>query len=364
MEELLYWIWFVGLEKISIKEKNVLLDRFDSPRCIHALSGTALTKAHLLREEQLAYFEQSKSLEPARRARDYLVRQEIQLLTREDARFPESLKNIYTPPVALFAKGQLSLLEESVKIAIVGSRNPTVMGKRYAETFARELAAVGITVVSGLAAGIDGQSHWGSLAELGGTIGVLGTGIDVCYPRANQKLFERMSREALILSEFALGAKPLPYHFPQRNRIISGLAQGVLVVEARKKSGSLITVNHALEQGKNVYVIPGAISEPQWAGGNQLLKEGAKLVTDPRDVLEDFIVVDRHKSNAISGATAQKLPADPDERALYELIQNGYRSIDELVVQSGLPVNAVNSLLTMMEIEEIITVEYGNIILV
>jgi DNA processing protein len=364
MEETLYWIWFLGLEKITVKQKNMLLDRFDSPKCIYSMSSESLKNTNVLKADQLDYFEQSKSLEKARCSMDYMEDNDIRLMTREDPLFPEALRNIYMPPAGLFAKGDLSLLKDSIKIGIVGSRNPTVLGKKYAKTFAHALSSVGMTVVSGLAAGIDGQSHWGSVEEIGGTIGVLGTGIDICYPRLNQKLFDRMSEKALILSEFSLGAKPLPYHFPQRNRIISGLSQGVLVIEARKKSGSLITVNHALEQGKNVYVIPGAISESQWAGGNQLLKEGAKLVTAPEDILEDFIIIDKRSKIENAIQTDEKILESPDEQSLYLLIKKGYQTIDELVVQSGLPVNTVNSLLTMMEIEEIIDVKYGNIVLV
>lgn len=365
MEERLYWIWFMNLEKISTRQKNMLIEHVGSPEIIYSLNSELLEKTNILAKSDLDYLKQNKSLEKAHQNAEYLDKNNINLITRNDACFPELLKNIFLPPVGLFAKGDLSLMKRPISIGIVGSRNPTKLGEKYAKGFAQTLASLGVTIISGLAAGIDGQSHWGSIGELGGTIGVLGTGIDICYPRSNQKLFDRMVTEALIVSEFSLGEKPLPYHFPLRNRIISGLSQGVLVIEARRKSGSLITVNHALEQGKNVYVIPGDISGSTWAGGNQLLKEGAKLVTEPKDILEDFVTISQAKSvkNSDTIIRAIKL-ADPQEQLLYELINKGYTTIDELVVYSELPVSQVNSLLTMMEIAEIISIKYGNIVLI
>lgn len=365
MNELIYWMWLMRLEKISIKQKNLLLDQFMSPEVIYSLSPETLAKTKVLDQKTVNYLCQVRSLDKAKQDLTYMEKNNIQLIPRGDLRFPESLANLYMPPLALYAKGDLTLLHAPLTIGIIGSRNPTVAGEKYAKLFSHSLSSVGVTIVSGLADGIDGRSHWGSVNELGSTIGVLGSGIDICYPRVNKKLFELMTEKALIITEFNLGEKPLPYHFPQRNRIISGLSQGVLVIEARKKSGSLITVNHALEQGKNIYVIPGDISGANWAGGNQLLKEGAKLVTDPKDILEDYIIFDQPviKHHETAELTALKM-ATPEEQLLFDLISKGYHTIDELVVCSELPINRVNSLLTMMEIEEIIMIKYGNIVLI
>ncbi len=365
VKDLIYWIWFMSLEKISLKQKNLLLEQFESPEVIFSLNSEALAKTKIVDQNTLNYFYQIRSLDKAKHDLSYMKKNNIQLIPRCDPDFPESLANLYMPPLGLYAKGNLSLLQTPLTIGIIGSRNPTVAGEKYAKLFSRSLSSVGITIVSGLADGIDGKSHWGSVNELGGTIGVLGTGLDICYPRVNKKLFELMAEKALIITEFNLGEKPLPYHFPQRNRIISGLSQGVLVIEARKKSGSLITVNHALEQGKNIYVIPGDIGGANWVGGNQLLKEGAKLVTNPNDILEDYIIFDQpvNKQNESSEQSSLKM-ASPEEQLLFDLIKKGYRTIDELVACSGLPINQVNSLLTMMEIEEIILIKYGNIVLI
>lgn len=365
MKDLIYWIWFMRLEKISIKHKNILLEQFVSPEVIFSLSSENLVKTKIFDQNAADYICQTKSIDQAKHDLSYMEKNNIRLIPRCDPEFPESLTNLYTPPLGLYAKGNLSLLHAPLAIGIIGSRNPTVAGEKHARLFSQSLSSIGVTIVSGLADGIDGKSHWASVNELGSTIGVLGTGIDICYPRVNKKLFDLMSEKALIITEFNLGEKPLPYHFPQRNRIISGLSQGVLVIEARKKSGSLITVNHALEQGKNIYVIPGDISSSNWAGGNQLLKEGAKLVTDPRDILEDYVIFDQTaKSGDASNKQSIIKMATVEEQLLFDLIKKGYRSIDELVACSGLPISRINSLLTMLEIEEIIMIKYGNIVLI
>lgn len=365
MKDLIYWLWLMKLEKLSLKQKNLLLDQFIAPEEIFSLSRETLAKTRILDQKTVDYLGQAKSLDQAKANLADLEKNNIQLIARKDPKFPESLTNLYMPPLGLYARGDLSLLQAPLTIGMIGSRNPTVAGEKHAKLFSQSLSSLGITIVSGLADGIDGKSHWGSVNELGRSIGVLGTGIDICYPRVNQKLFELMAEKALIITEFNLGEKPLPYHFPQRNRIISGLSQGVLVIEARKKSGSLITVNHALEQGKNIYVIPGDIGSANWAGGNQLLKEGAKLVTDPKDILEDYIILNQ------PGIKPQELVdqsvltmGTPEEQRLFDLIKKGYHTIDELVACSGLPISRVNSLLTMMEIEEIIVIKYGNIALI
>lgn len=365
MEESLYWIWFLSLAKITIRQKNLMIEHFGSPEIIYLIDRELLQKTKILNINDLDYLERTKTLEKASKIKDFIEKNKISLITRNDSRFPEQLKNIYLPPLGLFVKGDVSLLRSPLNIGIVGSRNPTKCGEKYAKLFAQSLSSLGVTIISGLATGIDSQSHWGSLGEIGGTIGVLGTGIDICYPKLNQKLFDLIAKEGLIMSEFNLGEKPLPYHFPLRNRIISGLSQGVLVIEARKKSGSLITVNHALEQGKNVYVIPGDISGPHWAGGNQLLKEGAKLVTEPKDILEDYVIVSQPNNIKNSNINlAKKTLTNPKEQLLYDLIEKGYTTIDDLVIHSELTISTVNSSLTMMEIEEIISVKYGNIVLI
>lgn len=210
------------------------------------------------------------------------------LLTFDDEAYPPLLKHIIHPPPLLFVDGCLKALQEP-GMAMVGSRNPTADGKENAFRFARALANVGISVNSGLALGIDGAAHQGALAAGGPTIAVIGTGIDQCYPASHQALAKRLIHEGgAIVSEFSMGIGPKPGHFPKRNRTISGLSLGVLVVEANLKSGSLITAQYALEQGRDVYAIPGSIHNPMARGCHALLKQGAKLVEAVEDILEEM----------------------------------------------------------------------------
>ena len=212
---------------------------------------------------------------------------DIKIINISDDNYPAKLKNIYAPPITIFAKGDISLLS-SKAIAIVGSREPSKYGIYVAEKFSKELSKEGIAIVSGLAKGIDTFAHVGALSSFGKTIAVLGSGIDVVYPKENAKYYREISEKGLIISEYIVGTAPESKNFPQRNRIISGLSDGVLVVEARKNSGTMITTDFALEQGKELYVIPGNITSNLSAGTNNLIKEGAKLVTDVYEILEDL----------------------------------------------------------------------------
>lgn len=207
------------------------------------------------------------------------------LLTWEDPRYPCLLREISDPPMVLYAKGDLHCLHAPC-VAMVGTRNPSITGTETAKHFAEELARAGITIVSGLALGIDGQAHAGSLAANAPTVAVMGTGIDRIYPARHRALAEKIPQKGLLLTEFPLNTTPAAGHFPQRNRIISGLSLGTLVIEAAIKSGSLITARLALEQNRDVMAIPGSIHNPQSRGCHHLLQQGAALVTSPHDVLD------------------------------------------------------------------------------
>ena len=214
----------------------------------------------------------------------------IEEINIENEFYPQQLKNIYNPPNKIYVLGNKEILKES-GIAIVGARRATEYGKKVAFKFSKELSASGINIISGLAVGIDTYAHLGSLQQecIGKTIGVLGSGLDVIYPKQNINLAkEILKRGGCIISEYPLGTKPEKIHFPQRNRIISGLSKGVLVVEASEKSGSLITADFALEQGKDVFAIPGDIWKLTSIGTNSLIKQGAKLVNDYVDILEEI----------------------------------------------------------------------------
>ena len=215
------------------------------------------------------------------------------VLTIADEGYPQSLLTISDPPLLLYAKGRLDLLNDKPALAIVGSRNATQQGKLNAERFAASFSEEGWTVVSGMATGIDTAAHEGGLrtaqsGQAGSTIAVIGTGIDIVYPARNRALAHRIAQEGCLISEYPLGTPAIAANFPRRNRVISGLSRGVLVVEAAAQSGSLITARTALEQGREVFAIPGSIHSPLAKGCHQLIKQGAKLVESAQDVLEEF----------------------------------------------------------------------------
>ncbi|MCX8092384.1 MAG: DNA-processing protein DprA [Verrucomicrobiae bacterium] len=209
------------------------------------------------------------------------------ILTLADAGYPQALLTAADPPVLLYAKGRIELLNRPA-CAIVGSRNATKQGEANATAFAAALAQAGLTIVSGLAAGIDAAAHRGALDEAASTIAVIGTGCDRIYPARNAELARAIAEKGVILSEFPLGTPPLPANFPRRNRLIAGLARGCLVVEAAKQSGSLITARLAAEAGREVFAIPGSIHSPQSKGCHALIKQGAKLVDSAQDILEEL----------------------------------------------------------------------------
>lgn len=269
------------------------------------------------------------------------------LMSWEDPLYPPLLKEIADPPIVLYLKGQLSALS-SPKIAIVGSRNPSITGTENAKFFARELAQQALTIVSGLALGIDGQAHIGALEAKGQTIGVLGTGIDHIYPRRHLKLAEQMSEKGLIISEFPLKTPPIARHFPLRNRIISGLSLVTLVIEAALKSGSLITARMAMEQNRDVLAIPGSIHNPLARGCHQLVQEGAKLVTSVQDVLDELRIEHQPLASA-------HFPLASGNENLVKFMGFEMTSIDQLIARSGYPVEQVLTELATLELSGIIT---------
>lgn len=287
---LLYWLWLISLKGFGSATVNHLLDIFGTPEAVFKATSEDYDKKTALKPAQKTTLVQNKDTTLAERSIRYMEKHDITLITKEDDLFPEPLKQIYNPPAALFAKGDTSLLERYVKIGIVGSRKASPGGLAQAAALSRELSSAGVTVVSGFAKGIDSAAHEAALSEIGNTIGVLGCGINVCYPKENAELYKQFIKNGgLLLTEFALDEQPVSFHFPLRNRIISGLSDGILVVEAAQKSGALITAKHAAEQGKNVYAIPKDITLIQGVGCNELIKDGAKVVTCAKDILEDYV---------------------------------------------------------------------------
>ena len=266
------------------------------------------------------------------------------VVTLADAAYPRLLLEIADPPPLLYAVGRLELLGRPA-LAIVGSRNATAQGVRNAEQFARAFSAAGLTIVSGMALGIDAAAHAGGLAGEGSTIAVLGTGVDVTYPRQNAALAQRIAQSGLLLSEFALGSAGAAHHFPRRNRLISGLAQGCLVVEAALASGSLITARAAAEQGREVFAIPGSIHSPLAKGCHALLKQGAKLVESAEDVLAELTAFQR----IATASTRAPSPPAADEPLLAHM---GFDpvDVDSICARAGLAAERVSAELLRLEL--------------
>lgn len=263
------------------------------------------------------------------------------VLTLADTAYPAQLLEIPDPPALLYVAGNVKLLS-SPALAVVGSRNATPQGLKNAQAFARALSDAGMTIVSGLALGVDSAAHRGALEGRGSTIAVLGTGIDVTYPRRNLPIAGEIASRGALVSEFPLGTEPLAGNFPRRNRIISGLAKGCLIVEAAVDSGSLITARLAADQGREVFAIPGSIHSPLSKGCHALIKQGAKLVESAQDVLEEL---------GVTARVAAGTSAPAADHGLLEKMGFDPCDVDELIGRSGLPVEVVSATLLKLELD-------------
>jgi DNA processing protein len=278
------------------------------------------------------------------------------VIHRGDAGFPAQLAALADPPPRLFALGNCDLLH-AAQVAVVGSRHPTAAGRSLAARIAGDLARHGLVITSGLARGIDAAAHEAALAAGGRTIAVCGTGLDICYPTQHRTLFERIAREGLVLSEFAPGTPPRATHFPQRNRIISGLSRGVVVIEAAANSGSLITARHALSQGREVFAVPGSPLNPLAAGCLSLIRQGAALVRDAADVLPEIGISIEGNLQADQSVDHTNNPPDKTPRLdkEYEMLLDalGFEpsTVDDLVERTGLGPGSVASMLLILELE-------------
>jgi DNA processing protein len=270
-----------------------------------------------------------------------LTAQNASFITFLDDEYPELLREIADFPIVLFYKGDISLLKRDL-FSIVGTRSPSTYGKRVTREFADELSRAGFVVVSGMARGVDTAAHKTVLENGMPTIAVWGTGIDVVYPSENRELAAEIAKNGLIITEYGPKTPPMNYHFPHRNRIISGLSRSVLVTEAGEKSGSLITVNYAVDQGKNVYIVPGNIYSPESRGANKFLKkfQGA-MVTEINDILDDYNRVGRSKVDT-------GIVLDIVETLIVGELSKGEKHFDELLELTGLEVNKLNSILTSL----------------
>ena len=283
----------------------------------------------------------------------------FQVVSVLDDNYPELLRTIHNPPFVIYCAGNLELWN-SFCLAIVGSRNATHYGRTTARKLGEELAAYGVVVVSGMARGIDAEAHVGAL-NTGTTIAVLGSGINVVYPRENQSLYERIRMQGLIISEFPMDSPPDSKHFPMRNRLISGLSRGVIVVEARERSGALITADLALEQGLDVMAVPGPITSKNSVGTNRLIQQGAKLVMDVEDIISEYPNFNwQLASPPIMVEGMLFAEEDSEEAEILQLIEVDGIHFDELLQRTSLDHGTLSSLLLKLELKGIVTSTPGN----
>ncbi|MHC8441226.1 MAG: DNA-processing protein DprA [Candidatus Eutrophobiaceae bacterium] len=280
------------------------------------------------------------------------------IISWQDPDYPRLLREIAHPPVALYGRGFRTCLEDP-QIAIVGSRQPDAYGCRVAAQFSSDLAKRGLTITSGLAIGIDGQAHCAALDAGGRTIAVLGNGLASVYPSRHRKLAERIAEQGLLLSEFPPDTPPLPAHFPQRNRIISGMSAGVLVIQATLRSGSLITARLALEQNREVFAVPGSVKNPLSQGCHHLIREGAKLVVDAEEVVEELGMLYAVDSPPLSPVISYNGSENPEEETLLQCMGFEPTDIDDLAQKTHLTSEKISSMLLSLELRNKIVSQKG-----
>jgi DNA processing protein len=286
-EDIQYWLALKFIDELGPVGIKNLIDAYGSPKAVFIAPENDLVTVQRISKKLARRITEFDNWEKVERELELAAAADVSVISARDPSYPQTLLNIYDFPPVLYVKGDLS--EEDIPVAVIGSRMASTYGKFMTERLCRELALNGITVVSGMARGIDSAAHRGALTGKGRTIAVLGSGIDVIYPPENKKLYEKIWKNGAVISEFPFHTQPKGPHFPARNRIISGLSLGVVVVEATERSGSLITARLGLEQGKEVFAVPGSIDSPGSKGTHKLLKDGAKLVESVHDILEEIM---------------------------------------------------------------------------
>jgi DNA processing protein len=355
--DLKYWIWLSTIPKLRQKKRIQLINLYEDPKVIWQMSKKELKSISIISDSLVESFTDGKLREEAEIHLENIKSKSIDVVTYNDETYPYLLKNIHDPPLVLYKKG--NQLPDENSIAIVGSRQASFYGLEMAEKLSYELSKYGITIISGMARGVDTFAHNGALKAAGKTVAVLGCGIDIVYPIENKKLMNEINMHGSVISEYLPGTPPIHFNFPARNRIISGMSLGVVVIEAGAKSGSLITADFALEQGREVFAVPGNVTSYNSKGTNSLIRDGAKIVTCIEDILEELsIIINKSKNYRNEN---KKFPAmqkysglDVDEINVVKCLEMGEFHIDFLVESSGLSLQALNSILLMLELKGII----------
>jgi len=366
--DLTYWIALKSIEGVGNLGFKNLVDALGNPRNVFDASIQTLKVIPGIGEKTAAHIKDFQQWQDADKSLEVTERLQANIVTYRDPLYPHNLLNIYDFPVFLYVRGDLR--EEDTNIAVVGSRMATTYGKFSTERLCRELALKGITIVSGLARGIDSAAHRGALAGKGRTIAVLGCGLDVVYPSENEKLFNEIAENGAVITEFPPGTPPSAPNFPSRNRIISGISLGVVVVEAGEKSGSLITARIALDQGREVFAVPGNIDSAGSRGTHQLIKQGAKLIENVDDILDEILPqindgtrrhVPHEKNNRRDIADISKMnhgvvmnTLNDAEKAVLNCISSKKADVDTLIVSTGLKAGDVLNILLNLELKGLV----------
>ena len=391
MAQLKYWLWLANLPKLNNQMKLALLEHFGEPDKIYYGEKEEYFLVQGM-TKSLAQELENKGLEAADRILGDCDRLGLRILTIRDTEYPDRLRNIYDPPLLLYVQGRMPRFDDEVAISMVGTRRASPYAVEMGEKLAFQMAGLGAVIVSGLAAGGDAAAHRGALRAGGFTAAVIGGGHDIIYPRENRRLYEDIAARGVILSEYPPGTEHMGRHFPVRNRIISGLSLGVVVIEAPERSGALITASRALDQGKDVFVIPGQVGDYHCAGSNALLKDGAGVATDAWDVLGGYAGKYPHKirslrmeeprrfGGGVQAAERERKPersaAPPEpEKPLLDLsgdhgltaeqvrivkaLEGRTVQVDDLIEETQLPTQQVLAALTILELDRIVTRESG-----
>jgi len=358
MDKLLPWFCLKSVPGIGNHLFKRLIDRFHLPEAVFQASRHELLEIEGISQRQadaILNYEAPGSIKTELEQTD---QKGFEIITQADSAYPPLLKEIPDPPPFLYVSGSLD--GSSKNIAVVGSRNPTAYGISATQNLCADLTAHGITIVSGMAVGIDTAAHRGALAGKGNTIAVLGSGFNKIYPSQNRSLFKRISEEGAVISEFALNTEPEAHHFPIRNRIISGMSMGTIVVEATRRSGSLITARLAADQNREVFAVPGSIQSFKSTGTHALIKQGAKLVENARDVIEELAAyMDMEppvlRQDGLPNHTERKPPSlSPEEQTVYDSLSPYPEHIDTLIRRTHIESGKLLSLLLQLELKGIV----------
>ncbi len=347
-----YEYWLARMTALSDQKKILLKEYMKSAENVYYIEETRLAKIEFLSPAEKNTIRQAKKEHSLKKSYEEVMKKGICVIPWGTPQYPEKLTRIANPPYALFLKGCLPA-EAAFAVAVVGARKCSPYGEKYALEFGEKLARCGIQIISGMARGVDGYSQRGALMAKGQTFAVLGSGVDVCYPRENAGLYrDILEQGGGILSEQPPGSAPLSRYFPMRNRIISGLADVVLVIEARERSGSLITADFALEQGKDVYALPGPVDSPLSQGCNRLLRQGAGVLLDAESLLEDLHLENEKKLlNCTENSDKNEKVLESPENMVYSCLGLYPKSLGQLIEETRCPPDEVLNLLVTLEIQ-------------